>query len=260
MVRRPPPQPPRGADWPLEKTLAALKKQLADLDRFHGAHWQIVRDDEAGWKNLTTNVLIHGFGETSSNVRQFSSARNAGTWRMGGMSDRQLQSNFTRRIESMEAALKASIAELELMLPEPEIAGAYDVGEDYAFYRDVKTIVAFATMEVFIIDSYLDTQIFDVYVENVDPSVAIRVLTNKVGGQLQIVAEKFAKRGNFELRSSKDVHDRAVFADDRCWVIGQSIKDAAVKKPTYIVEHSGAGTMRSIYESLWASAASVVKS
>jgi hypothetical protein len=109
--------------------------------------------------------------------------------------------------------VRSSIAELELIFPEPEIAGAYDVGEDYAFYRDVKTIVGFATRNLFISDNYLDTQLFDVYVENVDPSVAIRLLTDKVGDQLRIVAEKFAKRGNFELRSSKDVHDRAVFAE-----------------------------------------------
>jgi hypothetical protein len=44
------------------------------------------------------------------------------------------------------------------------------------------------------------------------------------------------------------------------WVIGQSIKDAARKKPTYIVEHAGAATMKGIYEGIWASAAVVVKS
>jgi hypothetical protein len=75
-----------------------------------------------------------------------------------------------------------------------------------------------------------------------------------------VVAEKFAKRGNFELRSSKDVHDRVVFADDRCWVIGQSIKDAARKKPTYIVEHSGVAAMKGIYDQIWSGATSVVKS
>jgi hypothetical protein len=42
-------------------------------------------------------------------------------------------------------------------------------------------------------------------------------------------------------------------------IIGQSIKDAATKKPTYIVEHAGADTMKAIYESLWAAAVSAVK-
>ena len=123
----------------------------------------------------------------------------------------------------------------------------------------MKTIVGFSARELFIIDNYLDAQLFDVYMENVSPAVAIRVLTNQVSGSLQPVADKFSKRGKFELRSSKDVHDRVVFADDRCWVIGQSIKDAAKKKPTYVVEHSGAATMKAIYEPIWAGATTIVK-
>ena len=85
------------------------------------------------------------------------------------------------------------------------------------------------------------------------------MLTSQVSDLLRVVAEKFAMRGNFELRSSKDVHDRVAFADDRCWVICQSIKDAAKKKPTYIVEHSSATSMKGIYEAIWTSAAVVVK-
>ncbi len=49
------------------------------------------------------------------------------------------------------------------------------------------------------------------------------------------------------------------FADDRCWVIGQSIKDAAKKKPTYIVEHPSPILMKGIYDPLWAAATVVVK-
>jgi hypothetical protein len=156
--------------------------------------------------------------------------------------------------------LKSSLAELELMMPEPELAGAYEPGDEYPFYRDLKTIVGFPNADLFIIDNYLDTQLFDVYMENVALSVAVRVLTGQVSDSLRVVAEKYSKRGNFELRSSKDVHDRVVFSDARCWVIGQSIKDAARKKPTYIVEHSGAAAMKSIYEAAWASATVIVKS
>jgi len=57
--------------------------------------------------------------------------------------------------------------------------------------------------DLFIIDNYLDTQLFDVYVENINSAVNIRVLTSQVSDPLRVVAEKFALRGNFELRSSK---------------------------------------------------------
>jgi hypothetical protein len=179
---------------------------------------------------------------------------------MGGMSERMIQSNFEQRIEALAAMLRGSLAELELMMPEPEIAGAYEPGDEYQFYRDLKTIVGFSATDLFIIDNYLATELFDVYMENAGPSVAVRVLTDRVGDPLRLVAEKFAKRGKFELRSSNEVHDRVIFVDDRCWVVGQSIKDAAKKKPTYIVEHSGAATMKGIYEQIWTNAAVVVKS
>jgi hypothetical protein len=53
------------------------------------------------------------------------------------------------------------------------------------------------------------------------------------------------------------IHDRVLFADDRVWVIGQSIKDAAKKKPTYIIEH-GEPLMRGIYEGIWQAAKVII--
>ena len=258
--RRPSPPPSKPPDFPPEKTYRALQKQLAALGGFRGKKYYEVEHEEEEWRNLTLNILNHGFGEGSENVSQFHQAKWAGDHYMGGMSPGLIQQNFQKRIEALAAMLRSSLAELELMMPEPELAGSYEPGDEYQFYRDLKTIVGFATCDLFIIDNYLDTQLFDVYMENVTPSVTVRVLTSQGSDPLRAVAEKFSKRGNFELRSSKDVHDRVVFADDRCWVIGQSIKDAARKKPTYIVEHSGAATMKSIYEGIWASATVIVKS
>jgi hypothetical protein len=251
--------PPKVADWPPEKTLAALKKQLSALNNLRGRQYHDSENDETTWKNLTLNVLTHGFGEGSNNVNQFYDASNAGEYYMYEMHPSLHQSNFNKRIDALKSTLDSSIAELEMMLPEAELAGAYEQGDDYRFYKDLKAIVGFASKELFAIDNYLDNQLFDVYMENVSSSVQVRVLTQKVSDSLKLVAEKFAKRGGFELRSSNGVHDRVVFADERCWVIGQSIKDAATKKPTYIVEHSGADTMKGIYETLWNAGATVVK-
>jgi hypothetical protein len=259
MPRRPSIPPPNPADWPHEKTHAVLKKQLAALANLRGKSYQEAEYEEKTWVNLTLGVLTHGFGEGSRNVGQFKAAGWAGQYSAFEMHPGLYQSNFNKRIESYKSVLESSIAELELMMPEAEIAGAYEAGDDYAFYRDLTTIVGFAAGELFIIDNYLDTQLFDVYMANVGPAVKIRVLTRQVSDALQAVAEKFAKRGNFELRVSTGVHDRVVFADDRCFVIGASIKDAAVKKPTYIVEHSGGDTMRGIYEREWTGALTAVK-
>lgn len=259
-TRRAAPQP-KPADWPPEKTHGALKRQLAALDKLRGRRYDEARHDEQEWENLTLNITTHGFGEGSENVSQFHHARWAGSHHMGGMSSVLLQSNYNQRMEAYAATLRSSISELELIMPEPEISGAYEPGDEYSFYRDLKTLVGLATRELFIVDNYLGTELFDVYMENVHPGVAVRVLTNEVKPSVRAVAEKFAReRGTFELRSTPDNHDRAVFADDRGWIIGQSIKDAAVRKPTSIVEFPNPARIKSIYESMWASATTVVKS
>src|SRR2546428_10700297 len=172
MPPRPTQQPPKPPDFPPQKTYAALKKQLAALDRFRGRNYRDVENDEREWKNLTLNILIHGFGEDSENVSQFHGSKWAGQHYMGGMGEGLIQRNFEERVEAFAAMLRSSLAELELMMPEPEIAGAYEPGDEYRFYRDLKTIVGFATIELFVIDNYLDIQLFDVYVENVSPSIA----------------------------------------------------------------------------------------
>ncbi|HZQ19978.1 MAG TPA: hypothetical protein VFA90_14775 [Terriglobales bacterium] len=260
MVRRATP-PSKPADWPHEKTLAVLKRQLASLDTMRGKNYQEAENEEDEWQNLTLNVLTHGFGEDSNNVRGFYSARSSGEYYMSpyGMAPGHIQSNFIKRIDAFTSLLKSSIAELQLMLPEQEITGAYGAGDDYAFYRDLKIIIGFAQRELFVIDNYLDSQLFDVYMENLSSSVRVRVLTRGVVPSLKAVADKFAKRGDFELGASNGVHDRVVFPDDRCFVIGSSIKDAAVKRPTYIVEHSATG-MRDIYEKEWQNAALIIRS
>ena len=202
MPRRTAPQPPSQPSL-LKKTHRVLKKQLLALDGLRGRNYRDAENDETQWENLTLNILTRGFGEDSNNVSQFYSARSAGVQRIGGINPGLMQQNFQRRIEGYAATLKSSLAELELLMPQPELVGSYEPGDDYQFYRDLKTIVGFATSELFIIDNYLDTQIFDVYMENVTASVSVRVLTDQVNNSLRLVAEKFAKRGKFELRSSK---------------------------------------------------------
>jgi len=115
MPRRPSPPPPKPPDWAPDKTYAALQKQLAELDRFRGRNWREVEHEETGWRNLTLNILTHGFGEDSNNVHQFHTAKWAGQHSMGGMSEGQIQNNFDKRIEAITAMLKSSLAELELM-------------------------------------------------------------------------------------------------------------------------------------------------
>src|SRR2546429_9369444 len=116
MPRRPSPPPPKPPDWPPAKTYDALKKQLADLDQFRGKNYREVEHAEQSWRNLTENILTHGFGEDSNNVSQFHHAKWAGQHYMGGMSEGLIQNNFNKRVEALDGMIKSSLAELELIM------------------------------------------------------------------------------------------------------------------------------------------------
>jgi hypothetical protein len=253
---------PKGPDWPPERTLRILKHQLEALQKLKNRAHREAHDDEQLWAQVTEGALIHGFGQDSHNVHHFYGARSAGIHNLMGISDHQQQLNFQQRIAGYEATVKSSIAETEAGLPEAEVKGAYAAGDEFAFYKELKDTVAAATKDIFIVDNYLNTEFFELYVEPIRPGVPVRILTDKIAGNLLAVAGKYAGRGDFELRSSADVHDRHVFVDGRGWMIGQSIKDAAKKKPTYMVEIGAAvaPTLQKIYEDIWARALQVVES
>ncbi len=253
---------PKGPDWPPEQTLRLLRQQLEKLQAFKGRNYREVENEEEVWAQTTQGALIHGFGEGSHNVSNYYGARSAGIHSMMGISDHQRQLNYGERIAQYEATLLSSIAELEASLPEPTMRGAYDAGDEWAFYKDLKDIMTAAKTDIFIVDNYLNTEFFELYAAAVRPGVAFRVMTDQIRGNLEAVAKKYAASYSLELRSSQDVHDRHIFLDYRGWMVGQSIKDAAKKKPTYMVELSVGlvPAMRKIYEDLWAKATVVVKS
>jgi uncharacterized protein YacL (UPF0231 family) len=226
---------PKEPDWTPQQTLRVLDQQLEKLQVFKGKNHRELENEETVLKQVTEGALIHGFGENSHNVSHYYSARSAGVWYMRGTSEHQIQQNYDERIAKFEATLLSSIAELQVIMPEAEVRGAYDAGDEYTFYKDLKDIMARANADIFIVDNYLNTEFFELYVATVQPEISFRMLTNEIKGNLEAVAKKYAGSHTIELRSGLDVHDRHIFIDHRCWTVGQSIKDAAKKKPTYMV-------------------------
>ena len=118
----------------------------------------------------------------------------------------------------------------------PQLDSLYAPGEEYAFYHDLSSVIESTTHDIFIVDADLDEKVFDLYVDKVPGTVTVRILSTKISPKAEAVAKKYVKRTPLELRSSADIHDRVVFVDHRGWVIGQSIKDAVTKQPTYMIE------------------------
>jgi hypothetical protein len=239
-----------------ERALRALTEQLDALQKLKSRKYAEADAEETEWEHLTQGIIGAAFGDPSPDLDKFYMARASGGLQLGGINTQQRQENFELRVREYDALLRSQIAVLRLQLPETGIKGVYEAGEQYDFYRDLSSLIALATREIFIVDAYLDEQVFNLYVAKVPGSATVRILSNKIGANVEAVAKMYARTRPLELRLSVDAHDRMLFIDQRGWVIGQSIKDAARKKPTYLVEldEPSLTATRDIHNKLWAAA------
>jgi hypothetical protein len=251
-------------DLPIEKALALLRTQLDRLQAFKGKTLREVEAEEGKWCDRTGNIVARTFGDPSRHLEQFYSSLHAGVHNMMGISPAQQQRNLEERVQGFDSFLTNCIEELELDLPS-DLKGVYEERQEFQFYADLADIVGSSTKEILLVDPYLDEEHLSLYGQRVKDRAYFRVLVNiakmKSSAQsaLESVGNKLkSSRGSFELRSSADTHDRVLFVDDRAWVIGQSMKDAAKSKATYIVEFNDPVTLRRVYESIWTSAQVIV--
>lgn len=255
-------QPPvTQPDLSPERARAVLSTQLEKLQELKGRSYHAVKAAEDEWFQLTEKLVIRSFGSGSTNYRNFGRARSAGLSSIalygGGIPGPRIQSNYEARLTAYEAALRSCLAELQLDLPDTGIRGVYSPGQEYEFYTDVKYILGTAQKEVFIIDPYVDPELFDVYADALPRTISFRLMSAKIPPNVLALAKKYVSGGNFQFKSSANIHDRVIFVDKRVWPAGQSLKDAAKKKPTYIVEHDES-LMRGVYENIWLEATTVV--
>jgi len=164
-------------------------------------------------------------------------------------------------IAQIVGILHRAIADLELKVPELP-AQAFGPGAVYDFMKNLRDLICSASNELLIIDPYLDNQVFDAYLSTVPTQVKVRLLVYRYVPAVKAGLAKFQEQSqmNVEVRASNLIHDRVVFIDGRsCWVLGQSIKDAAKTKPTYIAPIA-TDTMQlklADYEKIWATAAPI---
>jgi hypothetical protein len=116
----------------------------------------------------------------------------------------------------MQGLLRTAIARLELEAPSAQ-GKVYPPGSAYDVYRDLGTIIAAAKKDVFLIDPYADTEVFELYFERITPGITIRLLSRSPSFALKAVASKFSSKPGiqFEAKSTADAHDRVIFIDSR---------------------------------------------
>jgi hypothetical protein len=216
--------------------------------------------DEKNWYQFTERLVSRSFGSTHPNLDNFHRGWHAVPEELGVRgynhpyaNELKSQKSFEARIVRWEGVLNNGLEELALDMPEAALKGVYEPGEEYEFYRDVTVCLKLEQKEIFVVDPYVNISIFNEYANAISRTVKFRLLSANIPADVIVLAQKYAGGGNFPLRNSNSIHDRVLFADNRVWVIGQSLKDAAKKKPTYIIEHDEA-LMRGPYESIWQAA------
>lgn len=171
-----------------------------------------------------------------------------------------LTSSLTRDINvaKIMATLHRAIADLELEVPS-QTKTTFEAGHTYDFFRELNHLIASAETSIYIVDPYLDHTVFDHYLTSRPKGVAVRLLLNRNAESVRAAAANYvAQHGNvLEVRRSTSIHDRVIFIDGYvCWVVGQSIKDAAKAKPTYIapLPPDVVPDKLKTYEGIWGSA------
>ena len=164
-------------------------------------------------------------------------------------------------VQQIRMILTNEVKRLEFVLGD-QIQPVYGPGAQYDFYRNLKGLIQSAERELFLIDPYIDRDSFDLYLGDLDPAVRGRILARNHGSSLKPVIRILAtKHKAIEVRASDALHDRVFFVDrSQCWVIGQSIKDAAGKKPTYLapLPREVVRSKLGFYESIWEDAVPIV--
>lgn len=139
-------------------------------------------------------------------------------------------------ITKLMLVLHGAIADLTLQCPSlPD--QAFGPGAVYDFFKALRDLLGTASSSAMIVDPYLDADAIDAYLPSIAKRVQTKLLTRGSKEDLVQATRRYtAQHGqSVELRRSSELHDRVIIIDDTsCWVIGQSLKDAAKSKPTYI--------------------------
>ncbi|MFC7300296.1 hypothetical protein [Cognatiluteimonas weifangensis] len=185
------------------------------------------------------------------NPREAIGFKMASDWAAGNL-------NRSSNVGQILTTLHTAAASLEQSLPEPE-GQVFGPGAVYDFFRALNDVVSSAEHSLLAVDPYMDAQVFDAYLSNCRPGVAVRLLASRYAVSVAAASVAFRQQhnANLEVRSTREIHDRLIIVDQlHCWVLGASIKDAADRKPTYLapLPTELVAAKVALYEGVWANA------
>ena len=126
----------------------------------------------------------------------------------------------------MESSTEQS-QNLELDAPDKERV-VFAAGEVYDFFRKLYQVIESAETSIFIVDPYLNHTVFDRYLISRKQNVTVRLLLKTNANTIKPAAERYIQQYGevLKIKTSNQIHDRVIFIDRVCWIVGQSLKDA----------------------------------
>ena len=128
-------------------------------------------------------------------------------------------------------------------------------GHSFTAKSKVRELLAAATTDLLVIDPYVGLGTLDCLR---DVSVPVRLLAadhaQALEKDFERVLETFCSEGHdLTVRRAAALHDRHLVFNDRCWLVGSSLKDAG-KKPFNCIEILDKAALVADLESRWAGA------
>ena len=122
---------------------------------------------------------------------------------------------------------------LQLLKGSPKLREELTVPEDHPFSAksEVRGYLDEAKTEVTIVDTYIGVGTLDCIRGLVQP---VRIITAERSGSIEqgfdsAVKDFRQEGGSIEIRQHRKIHDRFIIFNNRCWLVGGSLKDAGKK-------------------------------
>lgn len=132
------------------------------------------------------------------------------------------------RLEKLRPLLDGPAAPIEISVRD---------GQPFNAKSEIRDLVARTDGPVFLVDAYVGISTLDCFRDILHP---IRILTGQqnqsIESGFETALKDFRAEGRvLEIRRHSKLHDRYLIFNDRCWLIGSSIKDAG-KKALNVIE------------------------
>lgn len=131
----------------------------------------------------------------------------------------------------------------------------------HSFDKFLRTTLSGATTKVAIADSYIDETVFDTVLDSIPKTVPVQLVYSHIPSANQAVFDTRQRRfateyPKYAIKKYKDLHDRFLIVDNRAYIIGPSIKDAASNSPALLVALStkDSADLDKFFHRLWVNA------